>query len=195
MREYKVRKDNTISYRCCYYTVPTGTYINRNTTVFIEEKDGLLLIYNHETGKQIAQHELCTGKGKLISSTSHKRDRSSSCEQLEERITAYIKPSEGLEDYLSTMRAVKYRYYRDSLSHIVRMMSKYTADVLVKALTICKEKESYNAFQFIEVAETIRKKEGVNLLTEKDNCQEIAAVPCQNLTPEKSNINDYNKLF
>ena len=26
MREYNVRKDNTISYHCCYYTVPSGTY-------------------------------------------------------------------------------------------------------------------------------------------------------------------------
>ncbi len=42
MREYKVRKDNTINYRCCYYTVPTGSYINRSTTVFVEERMQML---------------------------------------------------------------------------------------------------------------------------------------------------------
>ena len=195
MREYKVRKDNTINYRCCYYTVPTGSYINRSTTVFVEERNGKVLIYSHETGKLIATHELSTSKGKLISNSSHKRDRSSSYDELEARIKTYIQPSMGLSDYLSHMRTLKQRYYRDSLNHIIGMMPKYTAEVLTQALSICMEKSSYNAYQFIEVAETIRKKEGICLLVEKDDYQKDGTVLCSDLTPEKSGLNVYNQIF
>ena len=46
MKEYTVRKDNTVSYHCCYYTVPSGTYHNAGTHVLVEEVDERLHIYS-----------------------------------------------------------------------------------------------------------------------------------------------------
>lgn len=60
---HHVRKDNVINYRGNYYTVPTGTYGGHQTLVYLEEKDGRLHIYSHETGKTLAIHKISSDKG------------------------------------------------------------------------------------------------------------------------------------
>ena len=64
---HHVRKDNVINYRGNYYTVPTGTYNGHQTLVYLEEKEGSLHIYSHETGKTLATHKISQEKGRLIS--------------------------------------------------------------------------------------------------------------------------------
>lgn len=195
LHPHKVRKDNTVSYRCNYYTVPTGTYTGRESTVFLEEKDSRLLIYSHDTGKLIAEHEIHPGKGRLVRNSSHKRDREAGLEELEEKIKGYICSSGQVTTYLLETRKRKPRYYRDSLCCIIQEMCKYTPDVLKKALETSMEMGSYNAHQLVEVAETIRKKEGIDLLPEKGDVLPATKGTCPDMIPEQSNIDTYNKLF
>ena len=195
LHPHKVRKDNTVSYRCNYYTVPTGTYTGRESTVFLEEKDSRLLIYSHDTGKLIAEHEIHPGKGRLVRNSSHKRDREAGLEELEEKIKGHIGSSGQVTTYLLETRKRKPRYYRDSLCCIIQEMCKYTPDVLKKALETSMEMGSYNAHQLVEVAETIRKKEGIDLLPEKGDVLPATKGTCPDMIPEQSNIDTYNKLF
>ena len=65
-KEYHVRKDNTVRYRTNYYSVPSGTYKNRNTVVWLLENNGHIELYDKESGKLICRHELCPGKGKNV---------------------------------------------------------------------------------------------------------------------------------
>ena len=195
LHPHKVRKDNTVSYRCNYYTVPTGTYTGRESTVFLEEKGSRLLIYSHDTGKLIADHEIDAGKGRLVKNSSHKRDREAGLEELEEKIKGYLGSSGQVIDYLSETRKRKPRYYRDSLCGIIREMFKYTPDVLNRALETSMRMGSYNARQLVEVAETIRRKEGIDILPEKEDVLPAAMGSCPDMIPEQSNIDNYNKLF
>ena len=66
MKSYYVRKDNTISYKGNFYTLPTGTYQGRGTLVYLELKDDKLHLFDKETGKTLAVHTQCTGRGKLV---------------------------------------------------------------------------------------------------------------------------------
>ncbi len=63
MREYHVRKDNTVQYRGNYYSLPCGTYRSGQTTVWLQETEGNVELYNKDTGKLICRHALCTRKG------------------------------------------------------------------------------------------------------------------------------------
>lgn len=52
-KEYHVRKDNTVRYRTNYYSVPSGTYKNRNTVVWLLENNGHIELYDKESGKRM----------------------------------------------------------------------------------------------------------------------------------------------
>ena len=72
--EYTVRKDNTVSYRGCFYRVPYGTYNGKGTTVFLSTKEETISLYNHQSNL-IAEHNISKEKGKIIGGTSYMRDR------------------------------------------------------------------------------------------------------------------------
>ena len=51
MAMYKVHKNNAISYRGCEYSLPSGSYKNQNSFVWVDIKDECMEIYDGETGK------------------------------------------------------------------------------------------------------------------------------------------------
>jgi len=76
-----VRKDNTMVYDSNRYSVPLGTY-NNQKKVRIEPEDGILYIHT-VFGDAICEHRISSGRGLLIQSKSHQRDRSSSLDQMQ----------------------------------------------------------------------------------------------------------------
>lgn len=85
-KEYHVRKDNTVRYRTNYYSVPSSTYRNRNTVVWLLENNGYIELYDKESGKLICRHELCPGKGKNVCDKRHHKDKTWSVNDLQVRI-------------------------------------------------------------------------------------------------------------
>ena len=78
---HTVRKGNTIVYESDCYSVPLGTFTNQKE-VRIEAKDGTL--HNLTVfGEPICEHSISTGRGMLVKSQEHGRDR--------ERLTALWK--------------------------------------------------------------------------------------------------------
>ena len=68
-----VRKDNTIIYDSNRYSVPLGTHTTQRS-VRIETLDGTLYIQTL-SGEPICEHRIASGRGLLIQSQTHRRDR------------------------------------------------------------------------------------------------------------------------
>jgi len=77
----QVRKDNTIWFNGNRYTLPLGSYYPEREVV-IKEDQGLLSIFDLNTGEQLAIHRIALEKGKLISNNNHKRDHSAKIAEL-----------------------------------------------------------------------------------------------------------------
>lgn len=192
---HHVRKDNVINYRGNYYTVPTGTYRGHQTLVYIEEKDGWLYIYSHETGKRLAAHKLSSDKGRLISNTSHRRDREASLDDYEASVRKELPQSTTIDAYLSQLRLYKARHYRDNLQFIARRYKGYSKTTLEEAFTKCLEAGIFNGCSLMEVAETLRIQNGEKRI---EFCRETAPVPqvdTSTLLPEKTDISTFKTLF
>lgn len=66
MKEYLVRRDNTINFHSHFYNVPTGTYNGSGTFVWACAKEGHVEIYSNETGKQLVRHPLARIPGEAV---------------------------------------------------------------------------------------------------------------------------------
>lgn len=201
MEERHLRKDNVVSYHCSFYAVPTGTYKGPSSSVFVEEKEGILYIYSKETGKTLAEHPVTQEKGKLVSNGSMRRDSQSSFTDLENQIREYVGESEALELYLSGIHQDKSRYYRDNLCHIIHHMGDFTPETLIESLAICMSARSYVASSWMETARTVQKKKGEKPQKEQKSMQKAMADAQEtesnwhHLQPSKTNIKTYQSLF
>ena len=193
MREYCVRKDNTISYHCCYYTVPSGTYKNVGTRVMVEEQDGHLHIYSKETGKTIAIHPLSEVKGALVGDPSHKTVRGGGITEKERKLHEYMGDTEVLNLFLTGIYGSKPRYYSKNLTYIISQMNAYTPDVLHEALVRCLASNAYNARMLIEASETIRVSRGSLPVPQKPNTTSPLAT--YDISPNKTSIETFKKYF
>ena len=111
MKEYYVRKDNTICYHSNFYTLPCGTYKGQSTTVWVQEsEEERLEIFDKETGKQITSHPLCKEKGKTVSNMAHHRVRNVPREDMEKRIVDYAGGDSIASEWMNGLRAGKPRY-------------------------------------------------------------------------------------
>lgn len=193
MKEYCVRKDNTISYHCCYYTVPSGTYRNAGTRVMVEETDGHLHIYSKETGKTLAVHPLSEVKGALVQDPSHKAVRGEGITQKEQKIHEYIGDIEALDLFLSGIYRGKPRYYSKNLSYLTGQMYAYKPEVLKEALVRCLTSKAYNAKILIEVAESIRISSSLSSIAATSLTQ--PPHPVCTIQPNRTLIKSFEKYF
>lgn len=192
---HHVRKDNVINYRGNYYTVPTGTYRGHQTLVYLEEKDGWLYIYSHETGKRLAAHKLSSDKGRLISNTSHRRDREASLNDYEASLRKELPKSTTIDAYLSQLRVHKARHYRDNLQFIARRHKAYSETTLAEAFAKCLEADIFNGCSLMEVAETLRVQSEEPLIEFCRETVDVLRVDHSAMLPEKTDISTFDTLF
>lgn len=197
LRRYKVRKDNTISYRCCFYALPIGTYQGPQTEVFVEELDSKAIIYSVDTGKVIITHPLSQEKGKLISNGSTRRIQGGDTGDLRRRLTEYIGSTSAVERYLDNLCSLKARYFRDTLSTLIKKCAVYSAPTMRRAIETCQAKEIYNFQLLLDTIESIRQRSGEP--PKQHNCPlgHTPHVECDRtaITPDKTDINAYTALF
>ena len=193
MKEYTVRKDNTVSYHCCYYTVPSGTYRNAGTHVLVEEVDERLHIYSKETGKTLAIHPISEVKGALIQDPSHKAVRGAGITEKEQKIHGHIGDIEALDIFLAGIYKSKPRYYSRNLSYLIHRMYGYRPEILHEALLQCLTCNAYNAKMLIESSESIRM--GRSLSMEKTASKTSVSSPLADVTPERTPINSFEQYF
>lgn len=192
---HHVRKDNVINYRGNYYTVPTGTYRGHQTLVYLEEKDGRLHIYSHETGKTLAVHKIGNDKGRLISNTSHRRDREASLNDYEASVRKELPESVAIDEYLSRLRVHKARNYRDNLQFISRSHRAYSDSTLAEAFAKCLEAGVFNGCSVMEVAEALRVRKGEILIEIRSQTETVPEADTSGMIPAKTDISTFNTLF
>lgn len=192
-RSYKARIDNTIAYKGNFYTIPTGTYQNRDSQVWVEATAGQLRIYDHHNEKLIANHTISPLNGKLIRNNDHQRDKKSSYKQKEEQVLKRLDNDMACKSYLQTIHKDKPRYYHDHLREMLKILGVYDIQSIKTAIDQCRVLELYNAFDLRKVLEQMDQQQSIRAVEPLNPNSEL---PDQaNIQPFKSNINIYQTIM
>lgn len=192
MKEYLVRKDNTISYHGHFYNVPTGTYCGDGTFVWVSYKDEKLEIYSNETGKLLVRHEIARNIGQSIIDESIQRPKLPSRKELENYILSYLDGNELVAMWLKNLYETKPRYYRANINHLNAALESFLPEALIKSFEICLDKGNYNANDLINYCE-----KHFGRMPNSPREPSIAALlpPTLQEYPQRTNINDYKFIF
>ena len=136
-----VRKDNTIIYDSNRYSVPLGTH-TAQPEVRIETLDGTLYIQTL-FGEPICEHRISSGRGLLIQSQSHRRDRTSKLDKLLEELDTEL--DGRATEFLTAIRVDKSRYARDQFRLIHSLLDQYGMEAALQAIGFCQRSRLYSA--------------------------------------------------
>jgi len=137
MKEYQVRKNNVISYKGNFYTLPQGTYRGPQTKVLVMVEGDTIYIFDI-AGNQVCSHKLSLEKGKTVSNTHHRRDNSQKLAALFEQVANCFTDKEKAKGYLLEIKKQWPRYSRDH----------FLAD---KTLGFCCENDIFHGSEFEQV--------------------------------------------
>lgn len=193
---YPVRQDNAVLYKCNIYTVPEGTYNGRGTEVFITASVNEIVIKDIY-GNHLCTHALCTGKGRIVANTNHRRDKSKTIDDMLLEVAMTFPDYDNALLYLEQIRKKKRRYARDQFLAIRKAVDKASPDIVLKTLTYCMKNKIYSASDF----EAVMNK----YLQDKPDNRKIPTLPVkhahsmnkkiQEIVPQTSNIVDYDKIM
>jgi hypothetical protein len=193
---FPVRKHNVVLFKKNWYTVPEGTYQGRETKVKILVQGGELIIKDLN-GKQLAAHEICYGRGRLISNTDHKRDKSRKLDDMMLDIAVLFPDNDSALIYLEKIRKIKQRYARDQFQYIRRCIERTDVDIAGKTLRLCIERGIYDAKDFEAVMNTYldQRKDSGSIMPEMKKVSLSVNKNIAEITPNTSNIMDYEKIM
>jgi hypothetical protein len=191
---YVVRKDNCITYRGSYYSLPSGTYKGQGTKVLLEVKGSSLCIY--DTGhNKIVQHLISQEKGCLVRNESHRRSSPLKKEETYRDVLKLL-GHEHAEVYLDQLKQDKPRYYHDNLKVLQKNLQGVAKVIVAKALGICLENRIFNAHEFGQVIRLCKKKAAVSPAAQTVIINNInGPYAHQDMEPEISNINYYETIL
>lgn len=193
---YKVRKDNTISYKSNFYTLPQGTYINPDTWVYVKETEEQVRIYD-KNNYLLTIHPLCYQRGITIRNTDHTRDKSQSLSQLRENILQlFPDKSKGIV-FIERIEKEKPRYLRDNLLVLKKHLPGQDPVYIAQALDFCIEANVYNSLRMIEFIkhfkqETENAKKAISVMPD---IVINSSFDMMQLTPKTSKINLYENIL
>lgn len=150
LQRYKVRKDNTISFKSNFYTLPLGTYKNQDTWALLKETGGEVRIYdiNHYL---LTVHPLCYGRGQTIRNADHARDKSQSIHQLKDELLHLLPEKEKGRLLIEQLSKDKPRYLRDSLRVLKKHLPELDDDTIRQTVCFSLEQSVYNANRIVEI--------------------------------------------
>jgi transposase len=189
---HKVIKTNTVRFKGNTYSLPLGTYKNENSRVFLKESDGRLLIHD-ENGLLVAMHTIPDGRGRTVINNHHRRDMSVGLNDLRSRVRAFFGGSNQVQAFITELEKKYPRYVRDQLSTLLQCSELSGRLRAEKALHFCLDNRlfSVNDFKKILELDTPRVESTPDIRPLGDTKTYLMA----NMRPEKSDINDYERLF
>jgi hypothetical protein len=203
-KSYQVRKDNTIAYRGNFYTVPTGTYVNRETRVWLQIQEDKLKVQDAQHKETIAIHPICHLKGKTVRNNNHLRDRRTPLNAKEKEVLNKLQNDPGCTDYLRQLRQDMPRYYHDHLRVLIKLLGMVSPQRIQEAVHQCLELGIFNANEVKQIALYMEKQNdrSSRLSNPKtDGCGSLPVissmhVPDQaDLQPMTSDINIYQSIM
>ena len=192
MKEYLVRKDNTINFHSHFYNVPTGTFNGDGTFVWVCVKDGHVEIYSNETGKMLVRHEMSQIPGRAILDETIQRPKLPSRKELENYILSYLHGNALVAMWLKNLYETKPRYYRANINHINAELESFLPEALIKSFEVCLDKGDYNANDLINYCE--RHFGRIPKGPREPSLTELLPETLRSL-PQRSNIDDYKSIF
>jgi hypothetical protein len=148
---YKVRKDNTISYKSNFYTLPRGTYKNADTWVLLKEENEQIRLYT-ENEDLITAHPLCHNRGTTVRNTDHTRDKSQSIAPLMEEVIKMMPDKDTGSFFINKVYKDKPRYVRDNLLLLKKHLPELDKNIVQRSVDFCLENNIYNSKKLIEIA-------------------------------------------
>lgn len=195
LKEYTVRKDNTILFRSNFYSLPLGTYKGANTKILLEEKQGELFLYS-KTDTLLASHIISTESGKTIRNTDHKREKSKSLQRTHELVLNALGNSSTAESYLSLIENDKPRYYHDNLKAIQKYIDDVSKEIIDQALSFCLENNILNGYRFADVLKYYQKEQAESITPLNIDASSLSSkTNIENMIPQTSNIQQYESIM
>jgi transposase len=195
---YAVHKDNKVSYRGNFYSVPIGTYSAGTIKVHLSEDAGKLLI-SDLSGKEICTHDICSLKGKKILLRSHGRDMEPKIAELVHQAAALFEDPDKAREWILAIKLHKKRYIRDQLQMIGRIIQDNGAAQISRALDYVHANNILSATDFKAYLEYIRleKTQEPELETKIIRLNPLSGNGSTQLDiePQKSDLGDYELLF
>ena len=188
----RVRKDNTISFKGNFYSLPLGTYKGPNTLLLLTPENGDLIISNNEQ-QEIARHKISHLKGKLVYNNNHYRNQSIAIDELIKLVAEKFSDALKATLYLENLRKQKPRYARDQVQAIEDVLKKYSRDECDQALDYCMENKIPNASDFEPVILALIEQKPTGSIKIKD-INPLRKINTR-IVPQTSNISDYNQIL
>lgn len=198
-KKYTVRKDNTICYQSCWYTLPSGTYQGEGTEITLKEEDGRVIITDIK-GNLIANHEKSMFRGVLVSNTSHRRDRTLGLDEFKQEVLDIYPGSDLLKVFIVNIQRDKSRYVRDNLTIIRKVLNEYDKEAIEWSLKYCIDGNLWNANRFSETAEYFKKHKSAAAIVDIQHedlktKSRLSDYDKEKFIPATSNINVHNKIM
>jgi transposase len=190
---YKVRKDNTITYKGNYYSLPKGTYKNPQSAVLLNVRNNKLDVYDPNKNL-LATHTISVLKGRYISISDHKRDKSQTLEQRKQETILQLGNSDKACEFIEAIARSKPRYLNDNLRTLLSRLKNPDHTLVDKALDYCLNNRVFNAMRFVEIIDHYRRQ-----ALQKPQIQgalHTNTLPTQaHQVPETSKINTYQQIL
>lgn len=192
MAMYKIHRNNAISYRGCEYSLPSGSYKNQSSFVWVDVNDSTLEIYDGETGKQIACHMISDERGKYVLDPAHRKSHPISLSKREQAIMEYCNYDPLAQLWLENLHKDKNRYYYDNVRILSSEMRHFEPSTLHYAFEKSLDCSMYNAKDFITLCDRI----GKRIPIRDAGTRRTSKLPeILNEAPEKTDIKQYNKYL
>jgi transposase len=133
---YTVRKDNSISFKGNYYSLPMGTYQGKGSQVALATDTGTISFFNTQQAL-ICIHNINTGKGQRIINNDHRREKTGKINALAASICSQIdNPDDGTR-FIECIRKARPRYIRDQLMLVQQTIDLHPREIISTALSYC----------------------------------------------------------
>ena len=143
---YPVRHDNIVLYKGNRYRVPKGTYAkDKRVYMVIDENEDTVAVTDMITGEIYATHPVCHEKGMLVGHKRDTRDKSKTISDQEKVLKELFDNDTLAAPFLEHIHQNKPRYYRDQLGMIRKLFKEWDAEIVIKGLHYCSERELYSA--------------------------------------------------
>src|SRR5690606_31951782 len=152
---YAVHKDNKVSYKGNFYSVPIGTYNAGTIKVQLGDLAGMLLILDL-CGKEICTHDIANLKGKKIILRSHGRNMEPKIAEIVDRISTLFEDPGKAKQWILAIKLHKKRYIRDQLQMVERTVKDNSAAQISRALDYVHANNILSATDFKAYLEYIR---------------------------------------
>lgn len=190
---YKVRKDHTISYKGNYYSLPKGTYEGQQSTVLLNRRESKLDLYDMNENL-LATHTVSTLKGRYISISDHKRDKSQTLNQRKQEAINRLGNNAKALEFIEAIARSKPRYLNDNLRALLSRLKTPDPAVLDKALDYCLNNQVFNAMRLIEIIAHYQQQASQKLQIEGN--LDGSTLPLQaHQVPQTSKISIYQQIL